>query len=276
MIPTESSRRSKPIMTTAIQKKVHQVIDYPDDDGEPMSDNTLQFKWIVVIKEGLEALFRRIPSVFVAGNLLWYAVEGDPAIRCAPDVMVVFGRPKRRRGSYTQWEEDDIPPQVVFELLSPGNRPGEMTGKFEFYDKYGVLEYFIYDPDSGLLEGWVRAGNHLKPVTEMAHFISPQLGIRFEPGEGPDNLTIVGPDGERFLTYSELIDQRQAAEIRAEHERQQKELERQQKELERQQKEAERQLKEAEHKRAERYAAKLRELGIDPDADDGSATSAGN
>jgi Uma2 family endonuclease len=256
-------------MTTAIQKNVHQIIEYPDDDGEPMSDNTLQFKWIVVIKEGLEALFRRNPAVFVAGNLLWYAVNGEPEIRSAPDVMVVFGRPKGRRGSYIPWEEDGVAPQVVFEILSPGNRPGEMTRKFEFYDKYGVLEYFIYDPDSGLLEGWLRAGNHLKPVMEMAHFVSPQLGIRFEPGQGPDNLTIVGPDGERFLTYSELIDQRQAAERRAEHERQQKEAERRLKE-------AERRLKEAEHQRAERYAAKLRELGIEPDADDGSPTSSGD
>jgi Uma2 family endonuclease len=256
-------------MTTAIQKNVQHVIDYPDDDGEPMSDNTLQFKWIVVIKEGLEALFRHHPDVFVAGNLLWYAVLGDPGIRAAPDAMVVFGRPKRRGGSYEQWEEDGIPPQVVFEVLSPGNRTGEMARKFEFYEKYGVLEYYIYDPDSGFLEGWLRAGIHLKPVTEMAHFVSPRLGIRFEPGEGPDNLRIFGPDDKRFLTYSEITDQLQATEIRAEHERQQKESERQEKEAERRQKEAERQ-------RAERYAAKLRELGVEPDADNGSPTSAGD
>ena len=59
-----------------------------------MADNTLQFKWIVVIKEGLEALFRDDPDVFVAGNLLWYPVEGKPKIRLAPDAMVAFGRPK--------------------------------------------------------------------------------------------------------------------------------------------------------------------------------------
>ena len=35
-----------------------------------MADNTLQFKWIVLIKENLEAVFRNDPSVFVAGNLL--------------------------------------------------------------------------------------------------------------------------------------------------------------------------------------------------------------
>ncbi|NEX15989.1 MAG: hypothetical protein C1943_04960 [Halochromatium sp.] len=29
----------------------------------------------------------------------------------APDLFVVFGRPKGRRGSYRQWEEDGIAPR---------------------------------------------------------------------------------------------------------------------------------------------------------------------
>ena len=73
---------------------------------------------------GLDALFRDDPDVFVAGDLLWYPVEGDPKTRIAPDAMVVFGRPKGYRGSYKQWDEGGIAPQVVFEVLSPGNRPG--------------------------------------------------------------------------------------------------------------------------------------------------------
>lgn len=65
-------------------------IIYPDRDGQPMSDNTKQFRWIVTIKENLELLFAEDPHVFVAGDLLWYPVEGNNAIRNAPDVMVVF------------------------------------------------------------------------------------------------------------------------------------------------------------------------------------------
>ena len=30
---------------------------YPDSDGQPMADNTKQFRWIVTIKENLEILF---------------------------------------------------------------------------------------------------------------------------------------------------------------------------------------------------------------------------
>ena len=46
----------------------------------------------------------------------------------------------------------------------------------------------------------------------MFGFVSPRLQIRFEPGEGPDNLKIFGPDGEPFQTLSEVVDQRNAAE----------------------------------------------------------------
>ncbi len=134
-----------------------QVIVYPDDDGKPMADNTWQFEWIVTIKGGLDGLFAHDPDVFVAGNLLWYPVEGKPKIRTAPDALVAFGRPKGRRGSYKQWEENGIAPQVVFEILSPGNRFVEMLRKFQFYQRHRVEEYYIYDPDDGSLVGFGRA-----------------------------------------------------------------------------------------------------------------------
>src|SRR5436305_4357394 len=139
------------IMSISTAVPPHARIIYPEDDGEPMADNTVQFRWIVTIKEGLEKVFRHRPDVFVAGDLLWYPVEGHPEIRQAPDAMVVFGRPKGDRGSYMQWLEEGIAPQVVFEVLSPGNRPAKMVKKFEFYDRYGVEEYYIYDPDEWLL-----------------------------------------------------------------------------------------------------------------------------
>ena len=99
---------------------------FPDSDGQLIADNTKQFRWIVAIKENLERLFADDANIFVAGDLLWYPVEGEPKRRQAPDVMVAIGHPKGDRGSYRQWIEDGIAPQVVFEILSPGNRPGEM------------------------------------------------------------------------------------------------------------------------------------------------------
>src|SRR5262245_2614308 len=111
---------------------------YPDSDGQPMSDNTRQVRYIVMIQGGLDDLFRDRSDVFVAGNNLWYPVENQPEVCTGLDVYVVFGRPKGDRGSYKQWEEDNLPPQVVFEVLPPGNRAGEMTRMFRFYERYGV------------------------------------------------------------------------------------------------------------------------------------------
>ncbi|NET37349.1 MAG: Uma2 family endonuclease [Cyanothece sp. SIO1E1] len=180
-------------------------LEYPDSDGQPMADNTKQFRWIVMIKENLERLFVSETDVFVAGDLLWYPVEGDSKCRQAPDVLVVFGRPKGDRGSYKQWQEAGIAPQVVFEILSPGNRSGEMLRKLNFYQLYGVEEYYLYDPDSNELTGLQRSGKALQLIADMQVWSSPRLGIRFQLTT--DTLEIYRPDGERFLTYVELADQ---------------------------------------------------------------------
>src|SRR3954451_10088857 len=116
------------------------AIVYPDSDGLPMSDNTLQFQWITTLVGGLAALFRHDPNVFVAGDLLWYPIEGDNKTRTAPDAMVAFGRPKGYRGSYMQWREGGIAPQVTFEVLSPGNTRAEMDRKRGWYFRLGVEE----------------------------------------------------------------------------------------------------------------------------------------
>ena len=103
---------------------------YPDSDGKPMADNTLQYRWIVLLVSNLKHLFRG-QTVFVAGDLLWYPqpVTQPPAPSQAPDAMVVFGRPGGDRRSYKQWEEDNVAPQVVFEILSESNTASEMLKK---------------------------------------------------------------------------------------------------------------------------------------------------
>ncbi|MGI0493862.1 hypothetical protein ACN4EG_18930 [Alkalinema pantanalense CENA528] len=73
-------------------------IHYPDSDGQPMADNTLQFQWIVTIKENLELLFANDANVFVAGDLLWYPVEGNnksaAGSRCHGRVWPTQGLPR--------------------------------------------------------------------------------------------------------------------------------------------------------------------------------------
>lgn len=192
-----------------------QVLDdeilYPSSDGEPMADSTKQYEWIVRIKENLERLFAGDRNVFIAADLLWYPqqVAEPPASQQAPDVMVIFGRPKGHRKSYRQWTENNIAPQVVFEILSASNktRAGleKMDEKLLFYQRYGVEEYYIYDPDEYTLEAYLRQGDRLTPLplTDLTQWRSPRLGIwlQWQPGQ---DLTILYPDRRPFLSFVEL------------------------------------------------------------------------
>ena len=216
---------------------------YPESDGQPMAENTEQYDWLVKIKENLEILFADREDVFIAGDLLWYPVA-DRKITgpMAPDVLVAFGRPKGRRGTYRQWEEGGIAPQVVFEVLSPSNSQIEMHNKRRFYDRYGVEEYYLYDPASHHLEIYRRQGEHLRQVTHLNGWISPRLGIRLVLS--PKTLEIYHPNGQPFLSSVELARLKDTAQARAEQE-------------------AARAEQEA--ARAERLAERLRALGIDPE-----------
>ena len=212
----------------ALNPNIVNGIFYPETDGLPMAENTLQFEWIVTIEGGLEAVFKEDPNVFVAGDLLWYPVEGEPSVCAAPDAMVVFGRPKGHRRSYQQWKEGGIGPQVVFEVVSPSNTVMEMLQKGNFYSRFGVQEYYVYDPELKVLLGYERKNNVLQEIPLMSGWTSPLLQVRFRLGQ--EGLELFGPDGKPFHTFVEVVEQRDTA----------LQLNR-------------------------RYEERLRELGVDPD-----------
>ncbi len=224
-------------MQTAPPK--HEIV-YPDTDGQPMANNTKQAQAMMVLKENLDLLHRHRNDVFIAIDHFWYPVEGHPEIRQAPDVMVVFGRPKGHRPSYKQWEEGNIPPQVVFEVLSPSNTASEMAEKLAFYERYGVEEYYIYDPETGVWQGYMRSGGRLVPIEGMEGWESPRLGVRFGRGEG-DEIGVYDRSG---VPFRYLVEVQEALLQKVMEARQQAQQERQ---------------------RAEQLAQKLRELGVDPD-----------
>lgn len=221
-------------MNMRLQPTLPEIV-YPDSDGKPMAENTLQFQWITTIQGNLDSLFQDRADVFVAGDNLVYPREGDVSICLAPDVYVAFGRPKGYRGSYKVWDEEGIFPQVVFEVLSPNNTRTEMYNKRQFYRRHGAEEYYVYDPDANLLEGWLRDGNRFVEISEPNGFVSPRLGIRFDTSGS--ELVIYKPNGERFLTFVELAQHAITEKARAE----------------------------AALAANAKYLAKLRELGIDPD-----------
>jgi Uma2 family endonuclease len=222
----------------------------PDPDGRPTAESTRQYDAIVTLKGNIEAFAPR--TAFVAGGHVINVDPRDPAARQAPDVYVAFGRPRRPRGSYKVWEEDNVFPQVVFEVLAPTTTAAEMRAKRRFYFHQGAEEYYEFDPETGAWLGFVLNTETGLPdqIKTMDSFTSPRLGMQF--AFRPLELLVYRPDGSRFLSFQELNDLAQAERQRADDARRRADDARQ----------------EADHQQEEndRLRGLLRAAGIDPDA----------
>lgn len=106
------------------------------------------------------------------------------------------------RGAYVQHREGNTAPQVVFEIRSYKNTDKEMQSKFDFYQKYGAAEYYVYDYIKNNLKGWLRLNTTLQPITEINNWISPHLQIKFVLT--PETLEIYYPNGRKFLRVVEM------------------------------------------------------------------------
>jgi Uma2 family endonuclease len=246
---------------------------FPDSDGKPMADNQTQYKWMVTIAEGLDDLCRDRLDVLVACDLLWYFDRPNPRRCVAPDVFVAFGRPKAPRHSYKKWLEGRAP-QVVFEIHSPSNTPAEMGRKLKLHDERGVEEYYYYyfpEEAAGRFDGWLRGPSGLEPIASTDGWASPRLGVTFETPPVDDALVLRGPDGAPFQHVQDIMKDRRLARRVAEIERRRRKAEARSldadlaaREERGRREQAERQAREA-VERAERFAAKLREMGVEPD-----------
>lgn len=115
-----------------------------------------------------------------------------------------------------------------------------MVEKLVDYDRFGVEEYYHYDPHHNFLEVFIRQNGHLQLLPVVDSFDSPRLGIRFLLRT--TGLQVLDPAGQPFRSLAEERAQRMAAEamIQAKWAKAQ-----------------------AEHDRAERLAARLRVLGLE-------------
>ena len=67
-------------------------------------------------------------------------------------------------------------PDLIIEILSPGNSQREMDIKFDLYQENGVLEYWIVNPSEKNIYIYVLENNRyigLKPLIESSTLISP-------------------------------------------------------------------------------------------------------
>jgi Uma2 family endonuclease len=227
--------------------------ELPDSDDTPV-DNELQILIPILLRAILALLWADRMDWFFGVNMGVYYEPDKAAI--VPDGFLSLGveRYKARgklRLSYVLWQEHNIVPQWVLEVVSktPG---GEYDDKMTKYAQIGVLYYVIYNPDYGrrdkhdpfevyrLVNGvYVRQTGNPVWMPEIG------LGIGCEVGthEGCTREWLYWYDqlSRRFPTQANVIEQERQ---RAEQSQQQLEQERQ---------------------RAERLAERLRQMGVDPD-----------
>ena len=184
-----------------------QPIHYPERDGKPMAETDVHIDVLIYLREALKDYFRDEPQVYIAGNMLLYYEEGNPAACVAPDIFVVQGVSKGERLTYKLWEEGQ-PPPVIFEITSRGSRLEDLGTKRALYAMLGVQEYFLYDPLGEYLrpplQGYqLQQGEYERVLPgDQGQLVSQALSLELRLQDG--QLQIVNPaTGERLLTPAE-------------------------------------------------------------------------
>ncbi len=149
-------------------------------DGEPLDSNWHRIQmtfFIDVVRQAMAERGRQ--DFFVGGDMFLYysfeqarriASEGPPKKNRfrGPDVFFVADVPGRLdRKAWVVWEEDGRYPNLIVELLSESTARVDRTTKKELYESvFRTPEYFLYDPETGELEGfrlYEGSYQHLKP-----------------------------------------------------------------------------------------------------------------
>jgi Uma2 family endonuclease len=219
------------VMTTLVSDRVAPVvfkprvkqIEYPDTDGQPMAETDTHRELMIAVLFALQQRYRDDPQVYVAGNLLLYYEEGNPAASVAPDAFVVFGAPKGDRRVYKLWEEGRAP-AVVFEFTSRSTQSEDLGRKRLLYQYLGVLEYFLFDPLSEYLrpplQGFAREAEFFVPLFPDRlpgrewKLVSRALGLELHTAD--DRLRLFDPrTGQYLRAPDEEAEARRMAEAQA-------------------------------------------------------------
>jgi hypothetical protein len=88
--------------------------------------------------------------------MFWYWEKGNPRACVAPDVMVVKGVSRAFRRSFFTWREGGAVPCFIFEMASENTWREDLGEKYQLYERLGVREYFIFDPEAEYLKPCLR------------------------------------------------------------------------------------------------------------------------
>ncbi len=215
--------------------------ELPDSDDIPVDDEDQNLLPNVLLFS-LHAIFAERKDWFFGVRMgVYHATSAHPRVPVVPDAFLSLGvervRGKSLRRNYVVWEENDIPPTLTLEIVSwlPG---GEYDEKLEIYRKLGVTYYVIYNP-----QYWQRDGHQPFEAYKLVDgryqlqigepFWMPEIGL----GIGRYQGAVCCRPQELLGWFDEKGDQISTLEEKA------------------------RQLQ----SRVERLAARLRELGEDPE-----------
>ena len=188
---------------------------YPESDGKPMADNTKQARWIVILFDNLLALFADVADVFIAADMLWYPVEGEPEIARRPTcsspsagrgATAALTSNGRKGASPRRWSSRSFRRATT----SPRWRTSS-TSTSATASRSTTSTIRTRIPWSCTCAGARCCGGYDRPRASSV----PRLKIRFQL-TAPE-MTVYRPDGRPFL----MFDQLEAERVRVEEARRQ-------------------------------------------------------
>src|SRR5690606_34256398 len=174
------------------------------DDGEPM-ESARHRQQMTVLIESLGFAWQDRNDFYVGGNMFLYFSEIQARHNDfrGPDVFVVMNTTRRERRAWVVWEEDGQAPDVIIELLSDKTEKVDRGDKMRIYARsLKVAEYFLFDPFSGVFEGYELDALHAAYVPKVPNaegrFSCERLGLYL--GKARGTLYAVETDWLRWFS----------------------------------------------------------------------------
>lgn len=195
-------------------------ISYPEQREDDMGETSIHINLVANVLNILKLFFKERKDVFLSANMNLYYEKDNPNKWFAPDILIAFGVPNHERSSYQIWEEN-VSPQVIFEVSSERTWKIDVSEKLETYAQLGVEEYYILDPEFAYLPAPIMAfhyhGDRLLTTTvNNERIFSPRLGLEIVRTE--NNFRLFDPGKNEFLRTLEEAES-EVEKLRSEIER---------------------------------------------------------
>ncbi|MEB3339233.1 Uma2 family endonuclease [Okeania sp.] len=235
------------------------------DDGETLESNRHRIAMNLLI-DSLYQHWSDRNDFFAGGNMFIYYSSTQAKNRDfkGPDFFVVLDVDgKTDRQGWVVWQEQGRYPDVIVELTSPSTASVDIGEKKDIYERtFHTQNYFIFNPfEPSSLQGWHLQNKQYQDLqpNERGWLWCDQLGLWLGTWEG----NILQESGVWLRFYDS---QGNLVLTAAEREHQRADQQQQLAQQERQRADQQQQIAQQERQLAERLAAKLKELGLDPDS----------